>query len=64
MGFQTTRMKKLIEQDRFLLSTYDELISQSITEEEALHYMFLVYVQSEPILLNAYNHLTIKTKDS
>ncbi|ERN52754.1 hypothetical protein M3689_01735 [Alkalihalophilus marmarensis] len=68
MEFQVNRMKKLIEHDRFLKSTYNDLLDKQsldshlhvkpMNEEEALQYVFKVYVQSEPILLNAYNHLT------
>ncbi|ADC48561.1 MULTISPECIES: hypothetical protein [Alkalihalophilus] len=63
MEFQANRMKKLIEHDRFLMSAYRDLLESNLhvkpmNEDAALHYLFKVYVQSEPILLNAYNHLT------
>ncbi|WP_100373581.1 hypothetical protein [Bacillus sp. FJAT-45037] len=58
MHFQATRMRKLMEHDRFLSATFKEVVQQTKDADTALYYLFEVYVQSEPILLNAYNHLT------
>ncbi|TWI57163.1 hypothetical protein [Halalkalibacter nanhaiisediminis] len=57
MSFQPDRMKKLLEQDRFLSSAYDDVREHFPNDEEALHYLFQQYVKSEPIFQNAYNHL-------
>ncbi|WP_165763782.1 hypothetical protein [Halalkalibacter urbisdiaboli] len=55
MSFQPEKVKKLVKQDRFLSMTYEEIIQDIQNEHEALYYIYTVYIQKEPILLNAYD---------
>ncbi|SDI67869.1 hypothetical protein [Alteribacillus bidgolensis] len=58
MDFQQERMKQMIEHDRFLHASYMEAIETCGDESAALKLLFDTYVQNEPMMRNAYEHLT------
>ncbi|WP_091276783.1 hypothetical protein [Alteribacillus persepolensis] len=58
MDFHQARMKQMIEYDRFLYAAYQEAIETYDDETLALHALFQTYVQHQPIMRNAYRHLT------
>ncbi|WP_218970612.1 hypothetical protein [Alkalihalobacterium alkalinitrilicum] len=51
-------MKKLLEVDRFLHGTYEDVKEKVGCEDTALEIVFQTYVMKEKILQNAYVHLT------
>ncbi|MFC5794557.1 hypothetical protein ACFPUW_12635 [Thalassorhabdus alkalitolerans] len=51
-------MKKLLETDRFLHHTFEEIKRSIGDEDEALKMVFDAYVLKEPMMRNAYVHLT------
>ncbi|WP_100404939.1 hypothetical protein [Bacillus solitudinis] len=57
MSFHPQKMSKFIEKDRFLSNIFEEINQHLQNENEALLYLYNVYIQQEPILLNAYNLL-------
>ncbi|MCL7748158.1 hypothetical protein [Halalkalibacter alkaliphilus] len=58
MTYHPERMKVLLTYDRFLKSTYEEVLQFTKDEESALHYLFTSYITTEPIFKNAYEQLT------
>ncbi|MFC5712575.1 hypothetical protein ACFPU1_07265 [Thalassorhabdus alkalitolerans] len=58
MSYQESRMKKLLETDRFLHHTFEEIKRSIGDEDEALKMVFDAYVLKEPMMRNAYVHLT------
>ncbi|MFB4162844.1 hypothetical protein ACE1TI_03155 [Alteribacillus sp. JSM 102045] len=58
MNFQQERMRQMIENDRFLHASYKEAVETCGDEAAALKLLFEKYVQNEPIMRNAYEHLT------
>ncbi|WP_179295370.1 hypothetical protein [Bacillus sp. FJAT-45350] len=58
MTYDATRMRKLLEVDKFLLGTYEEVKRGIGDDNVALEIVFQTYVIREPIIQNAYLHLT------
>ncbi len=58
MGYNPIKMKKLLEVDRFLHGTYEDVKEKVGCEDTALEIVFQTYVMKEKILQNAYVHLT------
>ncbi len=58
MSYNPTKMKKLLELDHFLLETFKELQHGIDDENAALEMIFESYVMRDPIIKNAYLHLT------
>ncbi|MFV8827279.1 hypothetical protein [Alkalihalobacterium sp. APHAB7] len=58
VGYNALKMKKLLEVDRFLHGTYEDVKEKVGCEDTALEMVFQTYVMKEKILQNAYVHLT------
>ncbi|WP_209121931.1 hypothetical protein [Alkalihalobacillus sp. BA299] len=58
MGYNPMKMKRLLEVDKFLHCTYQDVKEKIGCEDTALEMVFETYVMKEKILQNAYVHLT------
>ncbi|GAF64030.1 hypothetical protein BTS2_0922 [Bacillus sp. TS-2] len=58
MDYHPNRMRQLISIDPFLFTTYQDIQNHFQQEEAALHVLFKHFVETKPILRNAYQHLT------
>jgi predicted transcriptional regulator len=58
MSYNRMKMQKLLEIDRFLHDTFQEVRSKLGSDDKALEMLFETYVMREPIMQNAYLHLT------
>ena len=58
MPYNQNKMKKLLELDRFLNSTFEDIRAQVGCDDAAMQLIFETYIMREPIFKNAYMHLT------
>ncbi|WP_170885641.1 hypothetical protein [Bacillus alkalicellulosilyticus] len=58
MSYNSTKMKRLLEVDHFLHDTVEDMKGIIGCEQKAMEVVFHTYILREPILKNAYDHLT------
>ncbi|MDQ0207958.1 hypothetical protein [Alkalicoccobacillus murimartini] len=64
MAIDSVKLLMWIQQDPYLSSAYHYIRLNMDNQEEALHYMYEIYVESTPILLNGFYEFVLNEQKS